>query len=164
MPTDDRRMGRGPMRSWLKRTLESGLLETLPASEATGGGEPRAFALDLIARLREADGGMRPDEPLAIAYHDFRRRVEAERKARRLGLLGRPTRRHRIPEAWPVEPSPAWPQEVAAKKAASGKSTLSSSQPFVGRWLTRIRSALAARVQARQVDVTHPLWDRWLDG
>ena len=130
MPTDERPSGRGPMRSWLKSILESGVLETMRASEATGGDEPELFARDLLARLREADGGMRPDDPLAIAFREFRRWVEVERRAMRLRLLGDPPRRVRLRGAGPDEsPTP----RKDAKVTAAGKASAGRRLDLVGR-------------------------------
>ncbi|APW63313.1 hypothetical protein [Paludisphaera borealis] len=158
MPTD-RPMGRGPMRLWLKSTLGSGVLETLRPSEATGGGDPDSFARDLLAKLREADGGFRPDDPLALAFREFRRWVEAERRSRRLGLLGPPRARQRLPET--IRPRD---DRAAGKVATVGKASAEKPLTVVSRLLTRVRSAFASRARVRPADLANPLWDRWLDG
>jgi hypothetical protein len=147
------------MRSWLKFTLESGVLETLRPSEASGGDDPESFARRLLARLREADGGMRPDDPPALAFRAFRRWVDAERRSRRRKMLEDPPGRRRTPRPSPVEPSPA----AVRKEEAVGKPP-SPAPNALSRWLARAQSAVAGRRRAQLVDLSNPLWDRWLDG
>jgi len=147
------------MRSWLKLTANSGVLETFRPSEATRGQEPEAYARDLLARLRLDEGGLRSDDPLAVDFVAFRRWVEAERRSKRLEAQAVKPRRYRLSEPWP-EP-PVANDAQAAKKAAAWKA---SSPSLLGRWLERLRKAVADLIQGPPADVTHPMWDRWLDG
>jgi hypothetical protein len=149
------------MRSWLKAEIQSEFLATLRASPATEGEEPEAFARSLLAMLREGDGGLGPDDPLAVAYRGFRRWVESERRTRRLARLGEKPGRRRLNEPWPT-PLPAT-QPHAAKKVAAFEKPAAEGQGLVGRWLSRFQAAFAARRGAPAADLSNPMWDEWLD-
>ncbi len=150
------------MRTWLKATIQSEFLATLRPSPACEGEEPEAFARSLLARLREGDGGLGPDDPLAIAFREFRRFVEAERRSRRLARLGEKPNRRRLVEPWPA-PSPATQPSSVKKKDAAFAKPSAEGRGRVGRWLSRIKDAFAARRGARAADLSDPMWDAWLD-
>ncbi|WP_165250802.1 hypothetical protein [Paludisphaera soli] len=163
MPSSDRQpMSRGPMRSWLKATVQSEFLAELRPSPASEGEEPEVFARSLLSRLQGGDGGLGPDDRLAIAFREFRRWVEAERRTRRLARLGEKPGRKRLYEPWPA-PLPATQPHAAKKDAGLGKPSAGEGRGGVGGWLSRIRAALAARRGARAADLSHPMWDEWLD-
>ncbi|WP_165219189.1 hypothetical protein [Aquisphaera insulae] len=160
MPTDHRPMVRGPMRTWLKFVLESGLLETLAPCSSTAGEPPLAYARGLLARLREADGGLRPDDPLAVEFRELRSWVEAERRARLSKTLAGEPRRRRV---WATEESPPAGNQVVEKPIAVGKPEKQSARLPSTHWLRWVCS-MAGRRRIRTLDLGDPLWDRWIDG
>jgi hypothetical protein len=161
MPLDHRLLYRGTMRSWLKFILETGVLELLEPAEASAGEEPALFAGRLLAQLRLDNGGIRADDPLATEFHGFRRRVEDERRLRRLVLLGREARPR---TTWTMEAPPQTSVGAVQRARPQGLPRTTSRRAAIIRVLGRMRWLLAPRERPRPVSRVHPLWDRYLDG
>lgn len=155
-----RNRGRGAMKSWLKLTVRSGVLDRIPAGRDAGG-DPTGRALGLLARLKAVDGALRPTDPLAVEFDEFRRWVEDWRRDQRQAIIGGTRRGPARPRT--DRPSPA--ADGLDVEEPPGKPATKPARPdATARFLSALSRAIAGIRPARpRPDPAGPLWDRWLD-